>query len=90
MPEPEFADALDLLARADVEFVVVEMASAILQGASMLTNNVDIVHRRSAENVARLLRVLTDLDAGMAGAMHEHACTGVQRARQDSNLRPSA
>jgi len=63
MPEPGFADALDLLARADVEFVVVGMASAILQGAPMLTNDVDIVHRRTAENVARLLRVLTDLDA---------------------------
>lgn len=63
MTLPEFPDALEQLARAEVEFVVVGMAAAILQGAPMLTNDVDVVHRRTPENVARLMRVLEDLDA---------------------------
>lgn len=63
MTLPQFPEALDELARAEVELVVVGMASAILQGAPMLTNDVDIVHRRTPENVARLLRVLETLDA---------------------------
>lgn len=63
MSLPQFPDALDALARAEVEFVVVGMVAAILQGAPMLTNDVDIVHRRTEENVARLMRVLEDLNA---------------------------
>lgn len=63
MSLPQFPEALELLARAKVEFVVVGMASAILQGAPMLTNDLDIVHRRTQENVNRLLQVLTELDA---------------------------
>lgn len=63
MSHPQFPEALDALARAEVEFVVVGMAAAILQGAPMLTNDMDIVHRRTEENVARLLRVLEDLNA---------------------------
>ena len=39
------------------------MAAAVLQGAPLLTEDIDVVHRRTPENVARLLRVLSDLDA---------------------------
>ena len=60
---PQFPEALEELARAEVEFVVVGMAAAILQGAPMLTNDMDIVHRRTPDNVSRLLRVLEDIDA---------------------------
>jgi hypothetical protein len=63
MASPAFADALDQLCRADVELVVVGMAAAILQGAPMITQDIDIVHRRTAENVERLLKVLSALEA---------------------------
>lgn len=63
MAEPKPGDALDALGRAEVELVVVGMTAAILQGAPMLTNDVDIVHRRTPENVERLLRVLEELGA---------------------------
>jgi len=63
MSAPRFAEALELLARAEVEFIVVGMASAVLQGAPMLTNDVDIVHRRTEENVERLLAALGGIDA---------------------------
>lgn len=43
--------------------VVVGMAAGVLRGAPVTTLDLDIVHRRSSENVARLLQVLADLDA---------------------------
>jgi hypothetical protein len=63
MPEPKPGDVLEILGRAQVELVVVGMTAAILQGAPMLTNDVDVVHRRTPENVDRLLRALGQLDA---------------------------
>jgi hypothetical protein len=57
------ADILRLLATSDVEFIVVGMMAGVLQGAPVSTIDLDIVHRRSLENVTRLLRVLGQLDA---------------------------
>jgi hypothetical protein len=60
------ADPVEILSRlvaANVEFIVVGMAAGVLRGAPVTTVDLDIVHRREAENVLRLLAVLTDLDA---------------------------
>jgi hypothetical protein len=63
MSRARFAEILQLLAAGDVEFVVVGMAAGILQGAPVTTLDLDVVHRRTPDNVARLLRVLAGLDA---------------------------
>lgn len=63
MPRARFAEILRLLAENEVEFVVVGMTAGILQGAPVTTVDLDVVHRRTRENVARLLRVLSVLDA---------------------------
>ncbi len=63
MPSARSADLLRLLATGDVQFIVVGLTAGILQGAPVSTIDLDIVHRRSPENVARLLKVLGDLDA---------------------------
>jgi hypothetical protein len=63
MPGARSADLLRLLATGDVQFIVVGMTAGVLQGAPVSTIDVDIVHRRSPENVMRLLKVLGDLDA---------------------------
>jgi len=63
MPRARFAEILRLLAANDVEFVVVGMTAGILHGAPVTTVDLDVVHRRSRENVERLLRVLAELDA---------------------------
>jgi hypothetical protein len=63
MPYARFAEILRLLAAHEVEFVVVGMTAGILHGAPVTTVDLDVVHRRSPENVARLLRVLAELDA---------------------------
>ena len=67
MPRARFAEILRRLADHDVEFVVVGMTAGILHGAPVTTVDLDVVHRRSPENVARLLGVLTGL-----GAVYRH------------------
>jgi hypothetical protein len=46
-----------------VEVIVVGMAAGVLRGAPVTTQDLDVVHRRSEQNVARLLRVLEELHA---------------------------
>src|SRR5688572_7423198 len=73
MRSARFAEILRALAANDVEFVVVGMAAAILQGAPLTTLDVDVVHRRTPENVERLLRVLREL-----GAVYRHDARKLQ------------
>lgn len=60
---PRFKEALEVLGRHGVEAIVVGGVAAVLGGAPVSTFDLDIVHRRSADNVARLLDALTELDA---------------------------
>lgn len=62
-PAPRFKDVLDVLARHQVDFIVVGGVAAVLCGAPISTVDVDIVHARGPDNVNRLLAALTDLDA---------------------------
>jgi hypothetical protein len=65
---PKAADLPALLAKlcdAGVEFIIVGGAAAVLQGVPITTIDLDIGHRRTPENVARLLEVLHNLDATM-------------------------
>ncbi|HET7746966.1 MAG TPA: hypothetical protein VFM29_06670 [Vicinamibacteria bacterium] len=63
MPRAAFAEILQLLAAQEVEFVVVGMTAGVLQGAPLTTLDLDVVHRRTPQNVGRLLGVLAELDA---------------------------
>ena len=66
MPSPTDTDVGELLRRlsgAGVEFIVVGGAAAVLHGAPITTEDLDIVHRRSPENVSRLKALLDELDA---------------------------
>jgi hypothetical protein len=58
-----FGDALRVLARHQIDFIVVGMAAGVLQGVPLTTLDVDIVHRRTRENVLRLLAALAELQA---------------------------
>jgi hypothetical protein len=60
---PKFKEALEVLVRHHVDFVVVGGVAAVLGGAPISTFDLDIVHDCSPTNVARLLSALTDLDA---------------------------
>jgi hypothetical protein len=61
----DFTVLLEKLCEAGVEFIVVGGAAAVLHGAPITTNDLDIVHRRTPENIERLLAVLLQLDAVM-------------------------
>jgi hypothetical protein len=66
MPSPTHADVGELLRRlvdAGVEFIVVGGAAAVLHGAPIATEDLDIVHRRTPENVSRLKHLLEELNA---------------------------
>ena len=66
MPSPTEADVGELLRRlaaAGVEFIVVGGAAAVLHGAPITTEDLDIVHRRTPGNVSRLQNLLHELDA---------------------------
>jgi hypothetical protein len=60
---PKFRDALAVLSRHDVEFIVVGGVAAVLHGAPITTFDLDIVHLRTPENIARLCTALAELHA---------------------------
>ncbi|HUV13489.1 MAG TPA: hypothetical protein VMY18_07580 [Acidobacteriota bacterium] len=59
----DFEKLLQVLVGHGVEFVVVGGVAAVLQGAPIMTLDLDIVHRRDPSNVNRLLNALEDLGA---------------------------
>ncbi len=54
---------LEGLIKADVKFILVGGLAAVVQGAPMTTLDVDIVHDRSAENIAKLFNFLKSINA---------------------------
>ena len=60
---PRFKDALDVLARHQVDFVVVGGVACVLAGAPISTFDLDIVPARTPENLVRLVGALSELDA---------------------------
>jgi predicted nucleotidyltransferase len=68
MGEP--ADLTTLLAKlagSGVEFILVGGLAAVAQGAPITTFDVDVVHRRTGENVDRLLHFLATIAAHHRG-----------------------
>lgn len=63
----ELTTLVTRLATADVEFILVGGLAAVAQGAPITTHDVDIVHRRTPENVERLLHLLSSLNAHYRG-----------------------
>ena len=51
------------LNEAGVEFIVVGGMAAVVQGAPITTFDLDIVHRRTNENIKRLIEYLKSVDA---------------------------
>jgi hypothetical protein len=58
---------LRTLATSGVDFIVVGGLAAVAQGAPIVTHDVDIVHRRSPENIDKLLATLLAIDARYRG-----------------------
>lgn len=58
-PDDPIVHLLSSLIEANVEFIVVGGAAAVLSGVPVVTKDLDIVHKRSPENIERLLSVLS-------------------------------
>lgn len=63
MPEHKLTAVLRALSEGGVEFILAGGLAAVLHGAPVTTFDVDIVHSRTDENIARLFAVLESLDA---------------------------
>ena len=61
--DPKFDEILIRLADKGVDVIVVGMAAAVIQGVPTSTWDLDVVHRRTPENVERLLSILADVGA---------------------------
>ena len=60
---PRFRDALEVLIRHEVDFIVVGGVAGVLLGAPIATFDIDVVHERSSGNLDRLWGALTELEA---------------------------
>lgn len=74
---PDFLALLRILTGYSVDFIIVGGVSAVMHGAPVTTFDLDVVHSRTPENIARTLAALKDLDA-------------FYRGRGDQLLRPTA
>lgn len=64
---PDLTTLLVRMADSGVEFVLVGALAAVAQGAPLTTQDVDVVHRRTPENVDRLLAFLAQVNARYRG-----------------------
>ena len=74
-PTPDFLSILETLSEYKVDFIIVGGVCGVLHGAPVTTFDLDIVHSRTQENLARLLPALKELEA-------------YYRGRQDQRLEP--
>jgi len=64
----DFNALLRLLSGNDVEFIIVGGAAATAHGSARLTLDLDIVYRRSTENITRLVDALRPIKPYLRGA----------------------
>jgi len=64
----DFPKLLWLLIEHDVEFIIIGKVAAVLHGSSRLTQDLDIVYRRSSENLTHLVQALAEQSPYLRGA----------------------
>ena len=64
----DFRALIGLLAHISVEYIIVGGAAATAHGSSRLTEDLDIVYRRTGENVTRMVRALAPDEPYLRGA----------------------
>jgi hypothetical protein len=64
----DFRAAITILQKGEVEFIVIGGLAATLHGSARVTLDVDVLYRRSDENIARLARSLASIDPYLRGA----------------------
>lgn len=64
----DFQALLRLLTENKVEFIIVGGAAATAHGSARLTLDLDVVYRRSSENIARIVNALKPIQPYLRGA----------------------
>jgi predicted nucleotidyltransferase len=64
----DFKALLRLLTENEVEFIIVGGAAATAHGSARLTFDLDVVYKRSNENIARIVNVLKPIQPYLRGA----------------------
>ena len=64
----DFRELLRLLTDNEIEFIIVGGAAATAHGSARLTFDLDIVYKRSRENISRLVNALKPLNPYLRGA----------------------
>jgi hypothetical protein len=64
----EYLDALEILAKHRVRFVVIGGIAANLRGSTTLTQDLDVCYARYGDNLGRLAKALKELQARLRGA----------------------
>jgi predicted nucleotidyltransferase len=64
----DFPALLQLLAHSSVEFIIVGGAAATAHGSSRLTQDLDLVYRRTPDNIVRLAATFAPLSPYLRGA----------------------
>lgn len=64
----DFPRLLEALAGGNVEFIIVGGLAATIHGSSRLTQDIDIVYRRSDENIERIVTALAPHSPYLRGA----------------------
>lgn len=63
----EYLDALEVLVKHHVRFVVIGGIAANLRGSTTLTQDIDVCYARDGENLSRLAKALKELHARLRG-----------------------
>lgn len=64
----DFEELIPLLAGAGVEFIIVGGVAATAHGSTRLTVDLDVVYRRTAENISRIVATLAPYHPYLRGA----------------------
>jgi hypothetical protein len=64
----DFRRLITLLVSSSVEFIIVGGAAAIAHGSARLTEDLDIVYKRTPENISHLVRALAPYKPYLRGA----------------------
>lgn len=64
----DFPNLLRALAEAEIECILIGGAAAIAHGSARLTQDLDVVYRRSTENIDRLVTAIAPLGPYLRGA----------------------
>lgn len=67
-PDTDFQSVVRLLADARIEFIVIGGIAAIAHGAGRVTYDVDVVYRRTRENMERIVEAFAPVQPYLRGA----------------------